>query len=63
MKHRSYSQLWNYLQEFKKANIVSVKIISEGIKGRKALIGITNIPLTRYEDIILKLLSSKGIKV
>jgi cell division control protein 6 len=59
--HRSYSQLWNYLQDFKKENIVSVKIKSEKIKGRKALIEIPNIPLNSFEETISKLLNLKGI--
>ena len=63
MTHRSYSQLWNYLQEFKKENIVSVKIISERIKGRMALIEIPNIPLNKFEETILKLLTLKGINL
>ena len=40
LKPRSQSQLWNYLQELKRENIVLIKIISEGIKGRRAIINI-----------------------
>ena len=58
---RSYSQLWNYLQEYKRENIVSIKIMSEKIKGRRALIEIPNIPLTKFEETIIKLLATKGI--
>jgi len=61
LTHRSYSQLWNYLQEFKKENIISVKVMSERIKGRKALIEIPIIPLNKFEETILKLLTLKGI--
>ena len=61
--HRSYSQLWNYLQEYKKESIVSVKIMSERIKGRKALLEIPNIPLDKFEETILKLLTLKGVKL
>jgi len=63
MPHRSYSQVWNYLQEFKRENIVSIKIMSERIKGRRALIEIPNIPLTKFEKTIVKLIASKGIKL
>jgi len=63
MSHRSYSQLWNYLQEYKRENIVSIKILSEKIKGRRALIEIPNIPLTKFEVTIVKLLTSKGISL
>jgi Cdc6-like AAA superfamily ATPase len=63
MSHRSYSQLLNYLQEYKRENIVSIKILSEKIKGRRALIEIPNIPLTKFEVTIVKLLTSKGISL
>jgi len=63
LPHRSYSQLWNYLQEFKRENIISIKIISENIKGRKALIEIPNIPLIKFEETIIKLLALKGIQI
>lgn len=61
MPHRSYSQLWNYLQEYKKENIVSIKIMSERIKGRRSLIEISSVPLTKFEENIVKILTSKGI--
>jgi cell division control protein 6 len=63
IKVRSYSQLWNYLQEFKKENILSIKILSEKIKGRKSLIEISDIPLPILEDYLLKILNSRGIKL
>jgi len=60
---RSYSQLWNYLQEFKKENLISVKIKSNSIKGRKAFIEIPDISLTKFEKIIVNLLQSKGLEI
>ena len=60
---RSYSQLWNYLQEYKKENFVSLKLQSKEIKGRKTLIEIHGIPLPKFEEIIENILSSKGIKI
>ncbi|MFW9772096.1 MAG: Cdc6/Cdc18 family protein [Promethearchaeota archaeon] len=60
-KPRSYSQLWNYLQEFKRENIVSVNIKSESIKGRKAFINIQDKGLYKLEANIIDLLNSKGI--
>ena len=60
---RSYSQLWNYLQEFKKENIITMKILSEKIKGRKAIIEVPEIPLRKFEKIVNTLLSSKGVRI
>jgi cell division control protein 6 len=58
---RSHSQLWNYLQEFKREGIVLVRILSEKIKGRKALIQIPDINLKNLERIIIEILKSKGL--
>ena len=60
---RSPSQLWNYLQEFKRDNLISVNIQSEAIKGRKGLIQILDISLNKFEKVILELLDSKGLKL
>ncbi|MFX1356729.1 MAG: Cdc6/Cdc18 family protein [Promethearchaeota archaeon] len=62
IEKRSYSQLWNYLQYFKKEDIISVNIKSDSIKGRKALIEILNISLKKFENSIINILQSKGIK-
>jgi len=58
---KSYSQLWNYLQDFKKENILSIDIKSASVKGRKALISIQNVSLSTFERIINDLLNSKGV--
>lgn len=58
---RSHSQLWIYLQEFKKNNIILINVISEGIKGRRALIKISDLSLPKLEKNIVKLLNSNGI--
>ena len=60
---RSYSQLWNYLQEYKKEKFVIVKLQSKSIKGRKALIEIPEIPLKKFENTIKDILNSKGLKL
>ncbi|TFG14537.1 MAG: ORC1-type DNA replication protein [Promethearchaeota archaeon] len=60
---RSYSQLWNYLQEYKKEKFVLVKLQSKSIKGRKALIEIPEIPLNKFENTIKDILNSKGLKL
>ncbi len=60
---KSYSQLWNYLQEFKRESILHTKILSEKIKGRKALIQVPEINLTNLEKIITEILNSKGLKI
>jgi len=63
LKPKSNSQLWNYLQEFKKEDIVSVRQQSKNIVGRKGFIEITNIPLQKFEKIIINILNSKGIRI
>ncbi|MFX1312371.1 MAG: Cdc6/Cdc18 family protein [Promethearchaeota archaeon] len=60
---KSYSQLWNYLQEFKRENILHTKILSEKIKGRKTLIQVPEINLSNLEKIITDILNSKGLKI
>lgn len=60
---RTYSQLWNYLQEFKTENLISINIISEKIKGRKAIIEIPEIPLSNFEGLIIDILNSKGVLI
>jgi cell division control protein 6 len=62
-KPRSYSQLWNYLNEFEKEDIITLDVKSGDIKGRKAFIEIHDIPLTKFEDIIKVSLKSKGIRI
>jgi len=63
LKPRSQSQLWNYLQELKRENIVLIKIISEGIKGRRAIINIFDLSLPNLEKEVIDILNSKGFKV
>ena len=60
---KSPSQLWNYVQEFKRDNLICVNVQSEIIKGRKSLIQIPDISLNKFENIILELLNSKGLKI
>jgi cell division control protein 6 len=62
-KPRSYSQLWNYLQEYKKEKLIYVKVQSKSIRGRKALIEIPDVPLSKFEGIVRDVLNSKGIKI
>lgn len=58
---RSYSQLWNYLQEFKRDNFITVLVQSESFKGRKGLIEIPEFSLIKLETEIIRILKSKGI--
>ena len=60
---RSYSQLWNYLQEFKRDNIISVLVQSESFKGRKGLIEIAEFSLIKLEAEIIRILKSKGLSI
>jgi len=61
MRPRSYSQLWNYLQEYKKERVISVTLQSKSIRGRKALIEIPDKSLLKLEELIRKTLNSKKI--
>jgi len=63
IKPRSYSQLWNYLQEHKRENLITINLQSKEIRGRRALVEIHDIPLPKYEEIIIDILNSKGIKI
>ena len=63
LKPRSYSQLWNYLNEFEKENLIILVVKSESIKGRKAFIEIQDVPLAKFESVINQTLNSKGIRL
>ena len=60
---RSYSQIWNYLKDFQKDQLISMEIISETIKGRKTFISIGNISLKNFENIVIKILRLKGVMI
>ena len=60
---RSHSQLWNYLQEFKREYLITMEIISESIKGRKAQITVQDIPISKYKEFLLEVMETKGIKI
>ncbi|MFW9829045.1 MAG: Cdc6/Cdc18 family protein [Candidatus Thorarchaeota archaeon] len=62
LRPKSKSQLWIYLQDFKKENLVLTKIISEKIKGRKAIIEIPDLSLNNLEKNTVEILNSKGFK-
>jgi cell division control protein 6 len=63
LKARSHSQVWNYLQEFKRENIVVTNVISEKIKGRRVLIKIPDLSLPNLEKNTIEILNSKGFKI
>jgi len=63
IRPRSHSQLWNYLQEFKREYLITMEIKSESIKGRKALISVQDVPISKFEEIIVNILQTKGIKI
>jgi cell division control protein 6 len=58
---RAYSQLWNYIQECKKDEILKVGIESSGIRGRKAFFRMPEIPLNRFVQNIKSVLESRKI--
>ncbi len=63
LKPKSHSQVWNYLQEFKRENIIETNVISEKIKGRHAVIKITDLSLPNLEKNTIEILNSKGFKI
>jgi cell division control protein 6 len=63
LQSRSNSQLWNYLQEFKREGIIRIEIIGEKIRGRKASIQIPEVDLFKLEKIVVEILQSKGLSV
>jgi cell division control protein 6 len=63
LKPRSNSQLWNYLQEFKRENLLGTTVVSEKIRGRRSLIEIPNLSLANLERNIIEILGSKGFKI
>ena len=58
---KSYSQLWNYLNEFKKDGIISIELKSKNIQGRRSYIKILDISLIKLENLIHKILEKKGV--
>ncbi|MBD3193684.1 MAG: ORC1-type DNA replication protein [Candidatus Lokiarchaeota archaeon] len=60
---KSNSQIWNYIKEFERDNIITVKIKSKNIPGRRSEIQIFEIPLNSLEFLIKKQLEYKGISL
>ena len=60
---RSHSQLWNYLHEFKNDYLITMDIVSESIKGRKAQITVQDIPISKYKALLLEVIETKGITI
>jgi len=60
---RSHSQLWNYLQEFKRECLITMKIVSESIKGRKTHISVQDIPISKMQELLIERMDSEGIKI
>ncbi|HEA70955.1 MAG TPA: hypothetical protein ENH98_03410 [archaeon] len=57
---RSYSHVWNYIQEFKREQFISVKVESEKIKGRKSKIAVKDTDLLLTSAFISKTLKSRS---
>ncbi|MFO7796011.1 MAG: Cdc6/Cdc18 family protein [Promethearchaeati archaeon] len=60
-KPKSYSQIWNYLNDFNRDGIITVSIKSKNISGRKSLIKIQEMPLKKLEIQILNKLKESEI--
>ncbi|MFW6311120.1 MAG: ORC1-type DNA replication protein [Nanoarchaeota archaeon] len=59
LPQKSRPQLWNYLQELKNSGIITIRIKSKDIRGRRSLIGIPNIPLDKLNRLLEKYLEER----
>lgn len=59
VEKRSYSQIWKYLREFKKENLITIYSRSKNIRGRKSYVEIRNISLKKYEELVNEFLNEK----
>lgn len=59
---KSYSQIWNYLQEYKMHDLIFTNVESKNIRGRRALIGISQDFLPKFEENVMNVLSYKGVR-
>ena len=59
---KSYTQIWNYVQEYKKEDILKVSVGNKNSRerGRKSYVGISDGSLPQLENTISSLLNSKG---
>ena len=57
----SLSQLNNFLRTFKKEDFLSLKLVNKKIEGIEILSEIRGTPLSRFEELLVNTLSSKGI--
>lgn len=60
---RAYSQVWNYIQECKKDTILKVDNVSKGIRGRRTIIEMPDIPLNKLVLNITRILESREISL
>jgi len=60
---RLYSQLWNYLQEFKREGLIAVEVVSSAMRGRKIFIEIPGLSLQKLQKVIQELLKERDIKI
>jgi len=60
---RSYSQIMNYLHELQNYGIISIKINSRNIKGRKSQISINDYSIKELETSLISILKGRGIYI
>jgi len=59
----SYSQIMNYLHELEKYGIISIKIESKNIRGRRAQVSINDISLELLKKKLLSIFESRGLNI
>lgn len=60
---RSYSQIMNYLHEIESYGLITIKVNSKNIKGRKSQISINEISLSKLDESISTNLRNRGINI
>lgn len=60
---KSRSQLWNYLHDLNDSGILTLRVKSKNIRGRRSLIGIPDIPLKRLRNLVKNELKNKGFEL
>ncbi len=53
----------NFCLCFKNEYLITMDIVSESIKGRKAQITVQDIPISKYKALLLEVIETKGITI
>jgi len=59
IKPREKTQVWKYLNNFKKLGMIQIQIVNKGVKGRHSMIKLPDIPSKLLQDELLPLIKKK----